>query len=149
MIATMANLLDRDGEVSVEIKREGDGYRAIVQFHGAVATQDLSEEAQALRQKVAMPLVVRASTPEALETALADLADPFAQTNRDMRDTVNDLMADAREARKTAQAAESKKAPEKGGKKETTPQASGTDTTTAPNDTTEEPTADADNPLGL
>ncbi|WP_019584498.1 hypothetical protein [Thioalkalivibrio sp. ALE16] len=145
MIATMANLLDREGEVSVEIKREGDGYRAIVQFHGSVATQDLSDEAQALRQKVAVPLVVRASTPEALEAALADLADPFAQSNREMRDTVNDLMADAREARKAAQAAGSKK----GDKKGQTTQASGTDTPTAPNDATEEPKADADNPLGL
>lgn len=149
MIATMANLLDREGEVSVEIKREGDGYRAIVQFHGAIATQDLSDDAQALRQKLAMPLVVRASTPEALETALADLSDPFARNNRDMRDTVNDLIADAREARKAAQAAGSRKAPKKGDRKDPTTQASGTDTPTAPNDATEEPPADADNPLGL
>lgn len=143
MIATMANLLDREGEVSVEIKREGEGYRAIVQFHGAVASQDLSGEAQALRQKVAVPLVVRAPTAEALESALAELADPFARTNREMRDTVNDLMADAREARKSAQAAGTKKADKKSAQK------AAPVNDVPPADTETPSTADADNPLGL
>ena len=114
MLNALLKRLAANDTVSFEFSLEANGdYRALVQFHGgyAQAEKEIPEDVQNLRRMIAVPMVIRARTPDELESEIAGKLGSFAQANRELARSVEDLLdglkATGREAKAKAIAARS------------------------------------------
>jgi len=95
MLNALLKRLATNDKVSFEFTLEDSGdYRALVQFHGAhvSAEKEIPEDIQNLRRMIAVPMVIRGRTPDALESEIAERLGNFAQANRELARSVDDLL---------------------------------------------------------